>query len=347
MNTLGVVVIGRNEGLRLRQCFLSLKKEAVPVVYVDSGSTDSSVDLAGRLEIPVVELDPTIPFTAARARNEGLARLKQLYPSLEFVQFLDGDCELIPGWLETAAQALTEHPDWAVVCGRLIERFPHLSIYNRLCDLEWNQPSGEADASGGIAMMRISAFREVRGFNPLLIAGEEPELCLRLRRRGWKVWRLEQEMALHDAQMTRFSEWWTRSIRAGHAYAEGSWLHGNSQERYWVKESRSIWLWGLMLPLLALSIAGWTYGLSLMFLLCLYGLQTYRVYQYMRRRQFTSAHSLLYAAFCILGKFPQLQGQLRFHLDRFLGHRSPVIEYKASFATLDLNTPEYKKAAQA
>ncbi|RMG13432.1 MAG: glycosyltransferase, partial [Cyanobacteria bacterium J055] len=333
----GVVVIGRNEGLRLRQCLLSLKKEAAPVVYVDSGSTDGSVDLAGLLEIPTVELDPSIPFSAARARNEGLARLKQLHPQVEFVQFIDGDCELIPGWLETAARALSEHPDWAVVCGRLIERFPHLSIYNRLCNMEWNQPSGETEASGGIAMMRISAFREVRGFNPVLIAGEEPELCLRLRRRGWKVWRLASEMALHDAQMTRFSEWWTRSIRAGHAYAEGSWLHGSAPERYWVKESRSIWLWGLILPLVALGCAGWVHGLSLVLLLGVYGLQVYRVYRYMCGRQFKAEDSLLYALFCILGKFPQIQGQLRFHFDRLLGHRSPVIEYKASFAAAKLN----------
>lgn len=337
MNTFGVVVIGRNEGLRLRQCLLSLKKEEAPVVYVDSGSTDGSVDLANLLEIPTVDLDPSIPFTAARARNEGLARLKQLHPQVEFVQFIDGDCELMPGWLETAARALTEHPDWAVVCGRLIERFPHLSIYNRLCNLEWNQPSGETNASGGIAMMRISAFREVRGFNPMLIAGEEPELCLRLRRQGWKVWRLASEMALHDAQMTRFSEWWTRSIRAGHAYAEGSWLHGSAPERHWVKESRSIWLWGFILPLLALGLAGWTYGLSVALLLGVYGLQIYRVYRYMRGRQFKFGDSLLYAIFCILGKFPQIQGQLRFHFDRLLGHRSSVIEYKASFASAKLN----------
>ncbi|MGB7272356.1 MAG: glycosyltransferase family 2 protein [Geitlerinemataceae cyanobacterium] len=213
--------------------------------------------------------------------------------------------------------------------------------------MEWNQPSGETEASGGIAVMRISAFREVQGFNATLIAGEEPELCLRLRRRGWKVWRLANDMALHDAQMTRFSQWWTRSIRAGHAYAEGSWLHGGGRERHWVKESRSIWLWGLILPLLALSLAGWTYGLSILLLLCLYGLQVYRVYRYMRGRQFTSVHSLLYAIFCILGKFPQIQGQLRFHFDRLMGYRSPVIEYKAGFHSLDLNASEYKKAARA
>lgn len=347
MNNVGVVVIGRNEGLRLRQCLLSLKPERLPMVYVDSGSTDGSVELAHQLNIPTVELDSAIPFAAARARNEGLARLTQLHPQLEFVQFVDGDCELTSGWLKTGAQALTEHSNWAVVCGRLMERFPYLSVYNRLCDLEWNQPSGQTDACGGIAMMRIAAFVEVEGFNSSLIAGEEPELCVRLRSRGWKVWRLSHHMGLHDAQMTRFSQWWRRSVRAGHAYAEGVVLQGNSPERHWLRESRSIWLWGLILPLLAVSLVGWTGGVSVLVFSVAYCLQIYRIYRHMNDRQLASEDSLLYAIFCMLAKFPQLQGQLLFHGNRFRGNRCEAIDYKAGFPTLDSNQPVFQKSARA
>ncbi|BBH45959.1 hypothetical protein KU43P_24360 [Pseudomonas sp. KU43P] len=223
---IGVVVIGRNEGMRLERCLASLAKGADQVVYVDSGSTDGSVQRARSHGVEVLALDMSIPFTAARARNEGFACLLQLCPNLRHVQFVDGDCEVVAGWLASAQAFLDGHPEVAVVCGRRRERFPERSIYNHLCDLEWDTPVGEAKACGGDALMRVEAFRDVSGYRPGLIAGEEPELCVRLRARGWKIWRLDAEMTLHDAAMTRFSQWWRRCIRGGYAFAEGAYLHG-------------------------------------------------------------------------------------------------------------------------
>src|SRR6476660_3526039 len=81
-----VVAIGRNEGERLQRCLESVRPQCETIVYVDSGSDDGSVDLARGLGVEVVELDMSIPFTAARARNEGLRRLRELRPSLEYVQ---------------------------------------------------------------------------------------------------------------------------------------------------------------------------------------------------------------------------------------------------------------------
>ena len=179
MNYLGVVVIGRNEGERLRRCLSAVCVRNVTVVYVDSNSTDGSSELARTQGAEVVELDLSQPFTAARARNAGFARLEQIDADVRFVQFVDGDCELVDGWLAQASGVLEERPEVAVVCGRRRERFPEQSIYNRLADLEWNTPVGEAKYCGGDAMMRVAAFRQVGGFNPDLIAGEEPELCVR------------------------------------------------------------------------------------------------------------------------------------------------------------------------
>src|SRR5678815_1445981 len=249
---IGFVVIGRNEGARLRKCLEIVAGHAGTVVYVDSGSTDGSVDMARTMGVEVVELDMRVPFTAARARNAGFKRLCELVPNLTYVQFVDGDCELANGWLENAAKFLSVHEDVAVVCGRLREKYPAKSIYNALCDIEWDTPVGEAKACGGIAMMRVSAFQSVQGFRDDLIAGEEPELCVRLRTSGWRIWRLDNEMALHDASMTRFGQWWNRMVRGGYFVAEGVDLHGSSPERYCVRESRSAWFWGLGLPLFAL-----------------------------------------------------------------------------------------------
>jgi GT2 family glycosyltransferase len=330
LNQIGLVAIGRNEGDRLRQCLVSVMGKVNPVVYVDSGSTDDSLEMARSLGAEVVELDLSIPFTAARARNAGFERLLKVAPETKYVQFLDGDCEVVPGWLEKAAQELDARPELGVVGGRCRERFPERSIYNKMCDIEWDTPIGESKYCGGNNMMRVEAFQQVEGFNLTLIAGEEPELCVRLRQKGWKIFRMDAEMTLHDAQITRFGQWWKRTMRSGHAFAEGAWLHGKPPERHWVKHSRSIWFWGLILPLLSLGMSWPSHGFSLL-LLAAYPISTYRTYHYyMQAQELASKDAALYALFCTLGKFPQVQGQIQFHLNRLLGRRQNLIEYKTS-----------------
>jgi len=329
LSRLGLVAIGRNEGDRLRQCLQSGRDRVATVVYVDSGSTDGSVEMARSLGVEVVELNLDLPFTAARARNAGFERLLQLAPDLDFVQFVDGDCEVVENWLETAQAYLEAHPQIAVVCGRRRERFPDQTPYNRLCDIEWDTPTGEAKACGGDAMMRVEAVQQVGGYNPNLIAGEEPELCVRLRQQGWQVWRIAAEMTRHDAQMTQWSQWWKRTQRAGHAFAEGAWLHGAPPERHWVKESRSIWLWGAIIPLIALSFAWPSHGWSFLLLLG-YPLLIYRVMKGMNKPDLTPQAARLYAISCVVGKFPQALGQIQFHLNRLLGRQQGLIEYKSA-----------------
>ncbi len=264
--SVGVVVIGRNEGERLRCCLRSVIDQVDRVVYVDSGSTDGSVDLARAMGAEVVELDLARPFTAARARNEGIERLTAERRDLQFIQVVDGDCEVITGWLAAATAALESDGQLAAVCGRRRERHRDATIYNRLCDLEWDTPVGEARACGGDALFRRSALAEVNGYRESMIAGEEPELCVRLRERGWTIRRLDQDMTWHDAQMTRFGQWWKRTVRSGHAFAEHWALHRGSPEGGGVRDLRSIVFWGALLPLVSLGLAWPTAGLSLLLL---------------------------------------------------------------------------------
>lgn len=325
--SVGVVAIGRNEGERLVRCLASLRGRAAHLVYVDSGSTDGSTDKARAAGAEVVDLDLSRPFTAARARNEGLARLLALAPDLELVQFVDGDCEVVPGWIEAAREVLEARPDVAVVCGRRRERYPDASIYNRVIDVEWDTPVGETKACGGDAMMRVASLREVGGFDPSLIAGEEPELCVRLRARGWKILRIDREMTLHDAAMTDFAQWWKRAVRSGHAYAEGAAKHGAPPERHWVKETRRIVFWGAALPAIALGAAPLTAGLSLG-LFAGYPISAYRAYRAVRRRGIPMKSAAAYAAFMTLAKGAELQGALQYWLNEARGRRGGLIEYK-------------------
>ncbi|WP_434618750.1 glycosyltransferase family 2 protein [Tabrizicola sp. M-4] len=312
---IAAVLIGRNEGARLVAALAAIPHEVRPVVYVDSGSTDGSVAAAQAAGARVVRLDMSRPFTAARARNEGFAALASDRP--DYVQFIDGDCALAPGWIETARDFLVEHPNAAVACGRRRERFPEASVYNRLCDEEWNTPVGEARACGGDALMRADAFAAVGGFNPGLIAGEEPELCVRLRAAGWKIHRLDAEMTLHDAAMTRFGQWWKRMRRSGHAYAEGAALHGSPPERHFVTETRRALLWGAAIPLAALigtALTPWA-----LLILLLWPLQILRL---------APRLGLSRAAFLTIGKMPEALGVAEYWLRRIAGRRAGLIEYK-------------------
>jgi len=320
----GVVVIGRNEGERLKKCLDSVAGVDGPVVYVDSGSTDGSVEMARARGVETLPLDSRAPFTAARARNEGFRRLRELAQDLAYVQFVDGDCEVVAHWLAKAVAFLDAKRDIAVACGRRRERYPQRSIYNMLCDIEWDTAVGEAKACGGDALMRIEAFEAVNGYRAELIAGEEPELCVRLRAAGWRIWRLAEEMTLHDAAISRFGQWWKRTQRGGYAFAQGADLHGAPPERHCVRESRSVWFWGLGFPVAVCGLTLWWGGWSLILLLA-YPLQVVRLAACGER---SVRENWWRAVFLVIGKFPELLGQLKFLTHRCVGGRSHLIEYK-------------------
>ena len=323
-NYLGIVVIGRNEGRRLIDCLNSIMKQTnAAIVYVDSGSADASVMAAERLGVAVVSLDMNRPFTAARARNEGFAALAALNDQIKYVQFVDGDCELVVGWLEAALKFLGGRSDVAVVCGRRRERYPDVSIYNQLCDVEWNTPIGEAAACGGDAVFRSDAFKAAGGYLNQLIAGEEPELCLRLRARGWKIWRLDAEMTRHDAAITRFSQWWKRTVRGGYAYAEIARLHKNSKFRIYAHETARAEVWGGLLPVL-ICLGTYIHPAALLAIL-VYPLQVCRI---ALGRGGDKSTAWSYAFFITVAKFAELQGVLKFYLRQLNGQSATLIEYK-------------------
>jgi len=334
--SLGVVVIGRNEGERLERCLRSALEQCPSIVYVDSGSTDGSAAMARRLGVEVVDLDMVVPFTAARARNAGWERARSLHSGLRFVQFVDGDCELVPGWLSTAREVLLRRPEVAVACGRRRERFRDASVYNRLCDLEWDTPVGEVGACGGDALMRLEALESVGGFDPGLIAGEEPDLCLRLRRKGYVILRIDAEMTRHDAAMTHFGQWWRRMVRSGYAAADALGRHGRAAARDDARRVRSAFVWGIALPCAVLAAIGIASGrgpagiapAALLCAILLFGAQVARIARKETARREGAADAWVYAAFCMLAKAPESIGMAKVLVDRLGGKRPRLIEYK-------------------
>jgi GT2 family glycosyltransferase len=325
----GIVVIGRNEGQRLERSLLSVAVSGMPAVYVDSGSTDGSPEVAERQGFAVVRLDPGRPFSAARARNEGFDWLLSRHPNLERVQFVDGDCEVVEGWLETGVAALRDQEDVAIVAGHVRERYPEANVYHRLGALEWIRTPGDVPATGGNLMVRVAAFREVGGFDPAVVAGEEEEFCLRLRETQGRVVHVDANMVWHDIGMARFSQWWARTRRTGQAYAQGVQMHGRSRSRHYVRQTRSVLAWGLGLPVAALVIAAYTQGSGLL-LLGAYAVLAARVYRTARRRGWRPVDARAYALFTTLGKFPAALGVLEFHWRRLRGEAPRLIEHKNS-----------------
>lgn len=321
MTGLAAVVIGRNEGTRLIACLDSLSCVST-VVYVDSGSTDGSVMAARERGVAVVSLDMSQPFTAARARNAGLNHLREL-GGVDVVQFVDGDCEVATGWFDAALTLLERDLEVGVVCGRRRERAPDASIYNAQCDREWDTPIGEALACGGDALIRMTALDDVVGYDPTLIAGEEPELCLRLRAKGWKVIRIDAEMTRHDANIVRFSQFWKRARRAGYAYAEGAYRHGKTPERHFVTQTNRALIWGLVLPLVIGSLTMF-WSVYMMFGALIYPLQTLRL----ARKRGGTKPAFDEAWLLTVSKFAEARGVVEFHVGRLAKRPSGLIEYK-------------------
>lgn len=310
MKQVGVVVIGRNVAKHLPG---SLEHADV---YVDSGSTDGSVALARQQGVAVVELDGSLPFTAARARNAGLKHCLQLAAGLELVQFVDGDCELVEGWLERAVEALQANPQVVAVWGRRRERWPARNIYHRICNVEWHV----TPSLGGDVMMRVPALLAVGGYNESIISGEDAELSLRLEQAGGRLLRIDSAMTIHDVAMDRFVQWWQRTRRMGYGYGQ---VCGVSL--LYAGQIRRTLAW-VALTIGAPLLARATHNVSLAALLA-YPLRVIVVALRARRHGMSWADGLAWGIASALSVFPAFSGLVSYHYTRWRQRKHRIIEY--------------------
>jgi GT2 family glycosyltransferase len=193
-----------------------------------------------------------------------------------------------------------------------------------LIDIEWDVPVGDTKFCGGDAVIRVGVLQQANGYRADLICGEEPELCVRLRQAGWRIWHLGDEMTRHDAALLRFGQWWKRMVRGGYGFAQGAHLHGGLPERHCVIERHRIWVWGLFMPLLIIALAI-LFGWWELLLLVIYPIQVLRLFLLGTR---STRENWWRAVTLVLCKFPEMLGQMKFELDRLRRVQSRIIEYK-------------------
>jgi len=316
--SVGVVIIGRNEGERLKKCLSSILEKNIPLIYVDSDSKDDSSEYAKSLNINVVELSVNSPINAAIARNAGFKRLLELYNQIDIVHFIDADCELDFNWLDHALSCLDKNQDVAAVCGRLREKNINISVFTKLCDMSWYIEPGEISSCGGIATVRASVFSELDGFNEGLIAGEEAEFYCRVRNLDYRIICLAEDMGTHDSAMTTFKQWWVRTIRTGFVYANEASVNKKNQS--------SVIFWGAILPLTIVILS--LFEPIMFFSFIIYLIQIVRVTKNLKI-PYVLSDKFLEASFCMIAKLPQFIGVVKYYYNRMRKQDVKIIEYKS------------------
>jgi cellulose synthase/poly-beta-1,6-N-acetylglucosamine synthase-like glycosyltransferase len=317
----GIVLIGRNEAQRLGRVVGAACEQADCVVYVDSNSTDNSRELAASLGASVVHLTSG-PYTPSRGRQVGFEEILRQNPDLPYVQFVDGDCVLAPGWIERAYQYIEANPRVGAVFGRRREENCAESFYSRLMDIDWDHPAGDVANFGGDSLIRAAAVRQAGGWSANTINAEDIDLSFRVRAQGWTIVRLAEEMTRHDVRMTLFAEYWRRSVRAGYGFAEVGWRYRHGPGKLLLRRMASAVLYGFLLPILAVVFAFVWWPISALIAL-LYARSLVVMTLWSRRRGASWRTSLAYADLNMVCKVAAFLGVARYLRDRAVGKAQP------------------------
>jgi hypothetical protein len=276
----------------------------------------------------VLELDSGSDFTAARARDAGFHWVRERHPEIEFIQFVDGDCRLMPGWLATAVTTLDADPGLGAVWGLLREVGREHSVFHRICDMEWSlPPPGDVDHFGGVVMIRLVALLDSGGYDPFVTASEDHELSLRMRAARWRIRRCDTLMALHNSRMNHPRQWWTRNVRFGTGCAQILGRHGVGRDRAGRKHAIRITTWAALTPALLIALAPATSGVSLL-AFAIYPARTLRIALREIRLGRSVFDAALWGTHCVAGSFPAFWGMLRYAFKRAMGVRAGLIEYR-------------------
>jgi len=323
MPLISIIVIGLNEEKNLKECLSSIFEsslggdEKLEIVYVDSGSIDNSIAIAKSFyNVKVISLQDSPP-SAAKGRNLGASITKG-----DYIQFVDGDSALDKNWIKMALQALELDQSKGVVFGAIEEVDNKNTIYSKVCRFDWYTPPGDYRLCGGNAMWRRDIFIKAGGFDSTLSAGEEPDLCYKVRQNGHRIVCLDAPMVKHDLDMNSFKEYWLRSIRSGYAYSVIAMRFMNMEEKLWLKETIRNFLDPLLWVIIILSgfSIGWLASLSLLFAFISY--RIIRIIKNVQQRTTSLTDALLYGLHIQFSRLPLALGQIKGLTEVFLSRIS-------------------------
>lgn len=330
---IGVVVVGTDPG-DTPEAAIRSAGEGRPVVFVAPSDSSQAAAIARRAGAAVVELDGLSTATGGRARNAGYRQLKTLAPDLGFVQFIPAGSALHPDWLTSAAHFMARRPEVSVIEGATKERYPRPSKFAAFGSGEAFL-AGEAQASGPMMLVRVEGFEAAGGFRNDLKTGETEDLCLRLRRRGRHIWRLDAPMAVREIQPSNISGWWSSAVRRGFGFAYSAALHGRAPERFRAPETARAVIWGGLYPAFVFGAAAAAAGaaylldrflnpLMIAALIVALGCSVYatRWFWAAARRGFWRFSSWNYGLYATLRFIPEFFGVLRFWLSSEKPRRS-------------------------
>jgi hypothetical protein len=251
-SVVGVVVVAgqRSPETALRAAAAS----SLAVVFVAQSNDAEAAETARRAGIETVEV-PDRALTAGRARNAGYRQLKKRLPDLQYVQFVDSDLTLDAQWLAGAARFMERRPEVAAIEGKIRFENEGSSVFARVSAIEINGEAGETDVVGANLFVRADAFEGAGGFRGDLTVNETRDLCIRLRRRGAHIWRLDAWMGVVASRSDGLAGFWEASVHRGYEYAHGAALHGAPPDRLFAGERARALLWGAFLPSLVATAA--------------------------------------------------------------------------------------------
>ena len=256
-----VVIKALNEERRIVAAIESALAAVQPlggeVILADSASTDRTVALAAAYPVRIVQL----ANPGERCCGVG-PQLGYQHSRGEFIYILDGDMKLHPGFLEQALDFMAANPDVAGVGGQVLEQNrDSLEYLGRIERAAHAMPVGESVRLDMGGLYRRAAIEQVGYFsNRNLHSYEEFDLAMRLRARGWRLWRLGVPAVDHHGHDVPAYELLMRRWRSAYICGVGEVVRaaiGQPHQRLVLTALRELWiyvaalLWLLALPLVA------------------------------------------------------------------------------------------------
>ena len=290
-----IVVIGRNEEKNLSECFRSIltidyPSEKLEVIYVDTGSSDKSMDIARKFNVRVVEEHSEFP-TPGLARNRGIREAKN-----DIIHFVDGDMTLDKEYLKNAIGILGKN-NIACVIGNVSERRAHSSFFARVLSHPWrSRKTGFINAPGAGGTFLRTVLTELGGYHHGIRYGEETELGFRILKAGYKIYMIDHEMGTHDYDINSFFDLFKQSIMMGKSFGNVLVLPPMPSYHDLQKRAKNILIQGTVVFAIAIFLVA---GKQPLYLLCIPIILVIYVVVHYRREYFVQRdwHTLLYYMF--------------------------------------------------